>query len=367
MVESKENTGLLAVEAKVTITRAYKLPLAKLRVAGTLNESTLGSNSNRIVQRAIIFVIDRSYSMSGERLSMVKNALIPFIQTMSDDKHTIIKLVLFNSTVEIVEIPKSKPLISNTIESKIYASGGTNFHDASKGLVNEAIQILKQYSGYQLTVIMCSDGEVSKDNATQGHVHWKDFVTNKYLKIHKTVPYVETIGISSDHNADVLDGFIINDQVGNYCKCTTAEQINNAFQRAQNETMLRSTAIKLSIEFPLNVCDHIYNNNKDNNHKLYDLVVNTQDFSADFWISMDVFDQTTTGGDLQLIINNINVPIVINEVKDNEQCKYEAIEFYNQVLKDMLYTLRNITDAQKLKIKAKKKKKKNSKSTRQKT
>ena len=51
---------------------------------------------------------------------------------------------------------------------------------------------------------MCSDGQVSKDNALRGHSHWKSFVNEQYLKVHDTAPYVETIGISPDHDADVL-------------------------------------------------------------------------------------------------------------------------------------------------------------------
>ena len=40
-----------------------KIPLAKLTVSGTINESTNDLDANKVVQRAIIFVIDRSYSM----------------------------------------------------------------------------------------------------------------------------------------------------------------------------------------------------------------------------------------------------------------------------------------------------------------
>ena len=202
---------------------------------------------------------------------------------------------------------------------------------------------------------MCSDGEVSKDNAKKGHSHWKEFVNQSYLKMHKTAPYVETIGISTAHDADVLDGFIANDQVGNYCKVVNGQQISNAFERAQNETMSRSTATKLSIEFPLNVYNDIYNSDdKDTKFHLHDLIITTEDFSSNFWVSIGDFDNTTTGGDnLQLIVNEQPVSIVINEVTNDAQCQLEAIEFYNQVLKDMLHTLKNITNPEKLKIKAK--------------
>jgi len=56
---------------------------------------------------------------------------------------------------------------------------------------------------------------------------------------------------------------------------------------------------------------------------------------------------------LQLLVNEQTVPIVVNEVSDDQQCQFEAVEFYHQALKDMLHTLKQITDAQKLKAKAK--------------
>ena len=93
----------------------------------------------------------------------------------------------------------------------------------------------------QLTVIMCSDGEVGKDNARKGHCHWKEFVTSKYLKVHSIAPYVETIGISSSHDADVLSGFIVNDDCGNYVRCTDSTAIREAFENAQNEAMGRTS------------------------------------------------------------------------------------------------------------------------------
>eukprot|EP01083_Nonionella_stella_P013772 38730_1 len=352
--ETIEKLEPFNVRANVTVTRAYQLPMAKLTVSGTLDESVMDSKENTVIRRAIIFVIDRSYSMVGERIAMVKNALTPFIQDMCNDENTIIKLVLFNNTVQTIQVPSLKSAIHGTIEKQVYASSGTNFYEASKGLVNEASSILKQYPTYQLTVIMCSDGEVSKDNAKQGHSHWKQFVNESYLKVHKTVPYVETIGISTAHDADVLDGFIVDDAVGNYCKCSQAQQIKEAFQRAQDNTMSRSTAIKLSIEFPLNVSDHTYSNNKQTHFHLHDLIVTSQRFSSNFWIAMDTLDHTTKGGGdaLQLLVNGKAIPIVINHVTNNEQCQHEAIDYYSAVLRDMLHTLRNITDAHQLKMKA---------------
>lgn len=206
----------------------------------------------------------------------------------------------------------------------------------------------------QLTVIMCSDGEVGKDNAKKGHSHWKDFVNSNYLKCHEIVPFVECIGISSDHDADVLDGFIIDDAAGNYCKCISAQTIRSAFENAQNETMGRS-ATKLRIEFPLNVTSDVYDTKNSNKFTLHDLIVTNDYFSNTFWISLSDFNQQTIGNDdgLYLIVNGKKVGIEIKQVTDDQECQYEVISFYEQVLKDMLFQLRTITNAETLKNKAK--------------
>ena len=125
------------VTANVPVCRGYKLPLAKLTVSGTINESTNDLNaSNKVVQRAIIFVIDRSYSMYGERITMVKAALTPFIEEIVTDENTIIKMVLFNSSVEIVDIPKDRNGARSTIEKRVYASGGTDFEAGMNCTIN---------------------------------------------------------------------------------------------------------------------------------------------------------------------------------------------------------------------------------------
>ena len=60
--DEKQMETDLSAKATLTITnaKAYKLPLAKLTVSGSVGEE---DDEHKVVQRAIIFVIDRSYSM----------------------------------------------------------------------------------------------------------------------------------------------------------------------------------------------------------------------------------------------------------------------------------------------------------------
>merc|ERR1712154_217148 len=78
----------------------------------------------------------------------------------------------------------------------------------------------------------------------------------------------------------------------------------------------------------------------------------SDEFCSVFWIDLE----QTMGGSLDkmhLIVNGIEVAIEIEEVVDAQQCQCEAIAFYEQVLKDMLFTLRSITDEKTLMLKAK--------------
>ena len=188
----------------------------------------------------------------------------------------------------------------------------------------------------QLTVIMCSDGEVGKDNARRGHSHWKNFVNNKYLKVHTIPPYVETIGISSSHDADVLSGFIVNDSCGNYVRVTDSTGIREAFQNAQNETMARAST-KLTIEVPLCVHKRIQLIRwKDSGPMKHEIIAVGDEFSSNFWVGVDELQQSIQiAGQLFVAVNGQQVPLEIEEVTDDSQCQVEAIEFYDCILKDM--------------------------------
>lgn len=95
---------------------------------------------------------------------------------------------------------------------------------------------------------MCSDGEVYSDNAKKAHECWKSFVNNIYLKEYKITPFVETIGIGSNHDADKLSGFICNDNYGNYVNVNNSDEILNGFINAENEAISRIIN-KINIEF----------------------------------------------------------------------------------------------------------------------
>ena len=51
------------LQAQVTINKGYTLPLAKLSVSGTIQANDDADASDKVVQRSVLFLIDRSGSM----------------------------------------------------------------------------------------------------------------------------------------------------------------------------------------------------------------------------------------------------------------------------------------------------------------
>ena len=266
-------------------------------------------------------------------MNMVRDVMKPFVQEICEDVNTVIEVVLFNRHTERFSIPRNRESAGRLITDRVNARGGTDFHEASKGMVSAASRLLRQHPAHQLTVIMCSDGEVRKDNAERGHAHWKQFVNSQYLAVHRIAPNVETIGISSEHDADILNGFIVNDDCGNYVRCADSAAIRQAFENAQNTTMVRTKMTKISIEFTMLV--HNGTQIQENGSKQFDVIAVGDAFSATFWVDVDSADVKRNEDENFLTVNGDRVDIEEEQVTDEAQFQYEAIEFYDALLKNM--------------------------------
>ena len=85
------------------------------------------------------------------------------------------------------------------MREKFRCSGGTDFALASRGLVKCMKQLEQSDPDRRVTVIMCSDGQVPKENAAEGHRIWRTFAESLEHK-----PFVSCIGVSEEHDADIL-------------------------------------------------------------------------------------------------------------------------------------------------------------------
>eukprot|EP01084_Bolivina_argentea_P054254 99517_1 len=292
--------------------------------------------------------------MGGSRINTVREAVIPFIEEFCENENIMIKLILFESNAVSHDIPNDRTAAKVKLTSIINAGGGTDFAQASTKLVEVSDEILTKYNKYELTVIICSDGEVSKSNAQQAHATWKKFVNSKYMKVHKQFPFVESIGISSNHDADILDGFILNDDNGNYTRANDSNAIRETFERAaENATMRETYKIRLSSNNShILFIDSLYN---QSNLPIKEYTLTQTDFLLKVWINKKSLMKNKDDEDLYIIINdNIKIKITMCDIIDKGKVQEYIIDFYHQILKDMINALRNIQDEKLLKIEAEK-------------
>ena len=88
--------------------------------------------------------------MNGDRLNSVKEALLSFVPNVCEFEHVIMKLILFCHETAIDDIAKNANDAKAFLEANVKATGGTDFHMASKALVNCANDILEKYPDYQV-------------------------------------------------------------------------------------------------------------------------------------------------------------------------------------------------------------------------
>ena len=142
----------------------------------------------------ICLVIDHSTSMKGERLQQVKQAINQMIDRLQPDDS--LALVVFNDKAKIllesqknVEKPKAKSIVST-----INAEGGTEIYQGLRAGFKEIEQSKSDLSVNQ--IILLTDGQTYGDEA--------ECLEQAELAGGNKV-YINTIGIGSDWNEDLLD------------------------------------------------------------------------------------------------------------------------------------------------------------------
>eukprot|EP01084_Bolivina_argentea_P061062 111597_1 len=146
----------------------------------------------------------------------------------------------------------------------------------------------------------------------------------------------------------ILDGFIMNDDNGNYSRGNDSEAIREAFEHAaENAAMRESYAIRISSNHPsISFVDNLYH---QNTLRCQDFTLSQPDFVLKLWVN-----KKALSGDECIVINDtMKVKVSTCEVTDKGKIQQYIIDYYHQLLKDMIRTLRNIQDESSLKEEAK--------------
>lgn len=177
----------------------------------------------------LALVIDRSGSMSGNRIEKAREAAILAINMLNEDDT--ISIVTFDNDAEII-IPSTKVTnkqrLINQINKKVTARGGTAlFAGLSKGIN----QVKKQLSKDKINrIILLSDGQANVGPSSVGELSELAVIAAKNNIA------ITTLGIGSDYN-EVLMSSIASYSDGNHVFVDNTYDLENVFVREFKDVM----------------------------------------------------------------------------------------------------------------------------------
>ena len=143
----------------------------------------------------IIFVLDISGSMKGEKLERVKQDTIELLESLLSNGENRAALITFDTESQIVSgLTNDKDLLTQEVNN-ILATGTTNYYQA---LVN-VDTILKDYEkeeNREMIVLFLTDGYPNEDTPNQ-------IAQYRYLK--SEYPYITINGVQYEMGSSILD------------------------------------------------------------------------------------------------------------------------------------------------------------------
>ena len=205
----------------------------------------LGGN----MPKDIVFVLDRSGSMSGEKIHQLKDAFSEIIgQLPSDDRFTIImfndELSIFN--IELLTADENNINTSIQYITSFDADGSTNIYDG----LEYALEILELNEGRTPIILLLTDGlpnsgKYSTPSAIRSNIIERNLIQSPIF----------TLGFGDDLDFDFLTALSLENYATSkkiYIGSDASEQITN-FYDTISTTLLRN----ISIEYDP-ACEYVY-------------------------------------------------------------------------------------------------------------
>ena len=201
------------------VLKAGKTQTAFLKVA--LTGFTLSAQGERPPANVAI-VIDKSGSMSGERIERAKEAAIMAVNGLN--ANDIVAIIAFDNTIEVVTPATKvtdKALISQAIRN-IRVAGGTGlFAGVSKG----AFEVRKFFDKNRVNrVILLSDGQANIGPSSPAELGQLGAI------LAREGISVTTIGLGADYNEDLMTQLASNGD-GNHAFVENSRDLPRIFQR----------------------------------------------------------------------------------------------------------------------------------------
>lgn len=191
-------------------------------------------------------VIDRSGSMSGDKIKFVKEAAKFAVDNLTPDDY--VSIVAYDDVVEILQQATrvtDKQSIKNKID-KLYDRGSTNLMG---GTMEGYTQVKANYrKDYINRVLLLSDGLANAGITEPSKI--KEIVRNKNYEDGISL---STFGVGLDYNEDLMTA-MAESGAGNYCFINNPETIASVFNK-ELAGLLNVVAqnIKLSVTLPAGV------------------------------------------------------------------------------------------------------------------
>ena len=154
-------------------------------------DTSLMTNNN---YTDIIFVLDISGSMSGEKLDRVKSDSKELVSSLLSNKNNRVALITFDSSSQIVsELTNDEELLTNEIDN-LQDTGSTNYYQALVN-VDSILQDYQKESDREMVVLFLTDGYPNEDTPNQ-------IGQFQYLK--QAYPYITINGIQYEMGNTIL-------------------------------------------------------------------------------------------------------------------------------------------------------------------
>lgn len=204
------------------------------------------NENNKRLPLNISLVIDRSGSMSGDKIKYVKEAAKFVIDNLTKDDY--VSIVIYDDVVEVLQSAikvENKQLIKNKINS-ITDRGSTNLTGGMLKGYSEVKQNFKQ--GYINRVLLLSDGLANEGITDPVQIQKIVATKNKEEGIS-----LSTFGVGNDYNEDLMTS-MAEQGTGNYYFIDSPEKIPTIFEKELKGLMsVVAQNVSLSIDIPENV------------------------------------------------------------------------------------------------------------------
>ena len=142
----------------------------------------------------IIFVLDISGSMAGEKLDRVKSDSKELVSSLLSNKNNRAALITFDTSSQIVsELTNDEELLTSVIDN-LQETGTTNYYQALVN-VDSILQDYKKESNREMIVLFLTDGYPNEDTPNQ-------ITQYQYLK--SAYPYITINGIQYEMGDTIL-------------------------------------------------------------------------------------------------------------------------------------------------------------------